>query len=56
MHNKQEDKMNSMFKSGTVAMVAVASLTFGSQLSLAKELVKAQTASPGSGAYVATVA
>ena len=36
MHNKQEDKMNSMFKSGTVAMVAVASLTFGSQLSLAK--------------------
>ena len=48
--------MNSMFKGGAVALVAVASLTFGSQLSLAKELVKAQTASPGSGAYVATVA
>jgi len=56
MHDKEEDKMNSMFKGGAVALVAVASLTFSSQLSLAKELVKAQTASPGSGAYVATVA
>ena len=48
--------MYSMFKNVAVALTAVASLTLGSQLSLAKELVKAQTASPGSGAYVATVA
>ena len=48
--------MHLNLKNSAVALVASAVFTIGNQVAVAKDLVKAQTASPGSGAYVATVA
>ena len=48
--------MHSIFKAGSLALVTAFTFSATLQTASAKDLVKAQTASPGSGAYVATVA